>query len=109
MNAPRRQLAVAVVAALTLASGAGACSRAHLTSSHGRAFHEVFAAQDANPSHRNQKSVHGLDSQEASIISGSYRRALSPQAAASPQSQQLLTTSTAAAPPPVPTTSVPGN
>jgi hypothetical protein len=107
MNAPRRFLLVALV---LVAGGGAGCSRAHLTSTHGRAYHEVFAAQDANPNRSTVKSVHGLDSQEAAIISGSYRRALSPQQAASPQSQQLLTTSTTAGGSgSMPAPSVPGN
>jgi hypothetical protein len=93
------------------AGGSGACSRAHLTNTHGRAYHEVFTAQDANPNRTTAKSVHGLDSQEAAIISGSYRHALSPQSTTGAQGQQLLTTSTtagsgAAA---MPAPSVPGN
>jgi hypothetical protein len=120
MNAPRRRsrsgspFALAFVALVVLITGvSGACSRAHLTTSHGRAYHDVFAAQDANPnrSATKSKSVHGLDSQEAAIISGSYRKALSTQQAASPQSQQLLTTSTTAGSGAgsMPAPSVPGN
>jgi hypothetical protein len=113
MNAPRRRSLpsslgwASAVALLVLSTG---CSRAHLTPTHGRAYHEIFAAQDANPQHKNQKSVHGLDSQEAAIISSSYRKALSPAAAPTAQSQQLLTTSTTGggAAAPVPATSVPG-
>jgi hypothetical protein len=117
MNAPPRRsrrsshwlLALGVLGAV--AAGAGACSRAHLTPTHGRAYHEVFAAQDANPGRSSTgKSVHGLDSQEAAIISGSYRHALSPQAAPTAQSQQLLTTSTTAGGgAAMPGPSVPGN
>jgi hypothetical protein len=103
--------ALVLVAFVTGATGA--CSRAHLTPTHGRAYHEVFAAQDANPnrSSAKSKSVHGLDSQEAAIISGSYRKALSPQQAPNPQSQQLLTTSTTAGSGAgsMPAPSVPGN
>ncbi|MDB4979969.1 MAG: hypothetical protein JWM82_721 [Myxococcales bacterium] len=113
MNAPRRRSrSSGLVFALVLVAGAtGACSRAHLTPTHGRAYREVFATQDANPNRSTAKSVHGLDSQEAAIISGSYRRALSPQAAANGQSQQLLTTSTTAggSGSAMPAPSVPGN
>jgi hypothetical protein len=111
MNAPRRRSSGFAAALLLLATGlaAGACSRAHLTTTHGRAYHEIFAAQGASPEHK-PKSVSGLDSQEAAIISGSYRKALAPQAAGNAQSQQLLTTSTTAgAPAAMPAPSVPGN
>jgi type IV pilus biogenesis protein CpaD/CtpE len=84
-----------VAATFVVLGGAGSgCTRAHLTASHGRAYHEVFAAQDANPNRKGApKSVNGLDSQEASIIAGSYRRALSPKAEGSASANQLLTMS----------------
>jgi hypothetical protein len=90
MNA---RLRLVVVGALALGFGGSACSRAHLTASHGRAYHDIFAAQDANPNRKGYKSVHGLDSQEASIIAGTYRKALSPKEDSSGANQQLLTTS----------------
>jgi hypothetical protein len=46
------RLALAVVAASAL--GLGACSRTHITPTHGRAFREAFAIQDANPKGGNQ-------------------------------------------------------
>jgi hypothetical protein len=76
--------------ALLAACAAGGCSRAHLTSSHGRSYHETFAAQDANPNRKDTKPVHGLDSQEAAIIAGSYRKALAPKADSSGTQPQLL-------------------
>jgi len=83
---PRRlpagaQLVIALgIAVAFVGLGGAGCSRAHLTPTFGRSFHEVFAIQDANPNrHGTAKSVHGLDSQEAAIIAGSYRRALAPK------------------------------
>ena len=71
---PRARIALAAV---MVGLGWGGCSRAHLTPTFGRAYHEVFAIQDANPNRQGSgKSVHGLDSQEAAIIAGSYRKAL---------------------------------
>jgi hypothetical protein len=67
--------AVVLLTALTL----GACNRAHLTASHGRAYHAAFVAQDANPDRKGAQSVHGLDAQEAAIVAGSYRKALGPR------------------------------
>jgi hypothetical protein len=70
-------------------SGAG-CNRAHLTATHGRAYHEVFTAQDANPGRKDAKSVNGLDSQEAAVIAGSYRKALAPKGENGGAQPQLL-------------------
>jgi hypothetical protein len=76
--------------ALALVVGAGAgCARTHLTPSHGRAYHQAFAVQDANPD-RKAKSVHGLDAQEATIIAGSYRKAPAPKSDVAPGQNQLL-------------------
>jgi hypothetical protein len=76
--------------ALAACLAGGGCARTHLTSSHGRAYHEVFAAQDANPDRKTTKPVHGLDSQEAAIIAGSYRKALAPKTGDSGAQQQML-------------------
>ncbi|HVZ74117.1 MAG TPA: hypothetical protein VHJ20_17180 [Polyangia bacterium] len=102
MNARRFVILFASVAGLS------ACTRAHLTPTYGRAYHQIFAAQDANPDHKNTKSVHGLDSQEAAIIAGSYRHALAPVANNSTNQQLVTTNNTGAGAMPVPTTSVPG-
>jgi hypothetical protein len=86
---PRR--GVLVVAFAVLGLGTGACSRAHITPTHGRAFHEVFAIQDANPNRgAKPKSISGLDSQEAAIIAGSYRKALAPKDSGGVAAPQLL-------------------
>lgn len=91
MNAaPRSRTLNAVGVLALLISGASACSRAHLTPTHGRAYREVFAAQDANPNRKTAQSVNGLDSQEAAIIAGSYRKALAPKAEEGPGQQRLL-------------------
>jgi hypothetical protein len=89
MNAPAPRFALAL--AMAAALGVGACSRAHITASHGRAFREIFAIQDAN-ANRNKppKSINGLDSQEAAIIAGSYRKGLAPKVDVAPNSGQLL-------------------
>jgi hypothetical protein len=78
--------------ALAGALGLGACSRAHITPTHGRAYHEAFAIQDANPNRRGAppKSINGLDSQEAAVIAGNYRKALSPKGDANTSGPQLL-------------------
>jgi hypothetical protein len=80
-----------ILAAAFGALSVGGCSRAHLTPTHGRAYRKAFAVQTANPDLKiGSRSVNGLDSQEASIIAGNYRRALSPKADSAGGSNQLL-------------------
>jgi hypothetical protein len=88
MNAAALRLALVVVAAGALVTGA--CSRAHITPTHGRAYHEAFAIQDANPNRKTPKSINGLDSQEAAIISASYRKALAPKVESGNGNQLLM-------------------
>jgi hypothetical protein len=92
MNAaPRLRRTLNAVGVLALLmTGMSACSRAHLTATHGRAYREVFAAQDANPNRKAAQSVNGLDSQEAAIIAGNYRKALSPKSEDAGAGQQRL-------------------
>jgi hypothetical protein len=99
---------LAVLTACGLSSAG--CARVHLTENHGRAYHEVFAAQDANPNRKGYKTVHGLDSQEAAVIAGSYRKALAPKTGGSETPRQMLMVApraagneAAALPPSVPT------
>jgi hypothetical protein len=79
-----------ILVALAGALGLGACSRAHITPTHGRAYREAFAIQDANPNRKAPKSINGLDSQEAAVIAGNYRKALSPKGDANAAGPQLL-------------------
>jgi hypothetical protein len=73
MTAFSRSLALAILLGL----GAAACDRTYLTPSHGRAYRQAFTVQMVNPGRQTEASaVHGLDSQEAAIISQSYRRNL---------------------------------
>lgn len=88
--AAARKLALVFVAAGTLGLGSGACSRLHITPTHGRAYRATFAIQDANPNRSSNKSINGLDSQEASIIAGSYRKALAPKVDMPTNGPQLL-------------------
>jgi hypothetical protein len=90
MNAARHLRTLGVLALVAAGVGTAACSRAHLTPTHGRAYREVFAAQDANPNRKTPQSVNGLDSQEAAIIAGSYRKALSPKSEDAGGGQQRL-------------------
>lgn len=87
----RRSLHVAVVSTvLMLSGGLSACSRTHLTPTHGRAYREAFVVQDANPDRKTVQSVNGLDSQEAAIIAGSYRKALAPKTEGGAAQERLL-------------------
>jgi hypothetical protein len=90
-RSPGRGLALAlVISAVSSGLGFGACSRTHITPTHGRAFREAFAKQDANPGRKENKSLNGLDSQEAAIIAGSYRKGLAPKVDTGNGGNQLL-------------------
>jgi hypothetical protein len=84
-------LRFALVAALA-GLGSAACSRVHITPTHGRAYREAFAAQDANPNRSKNppKSINGLDYQEAAIIAGNYRKGLAPASGGGDNNGQLL-------------------
>jgi hypothetical protein len=72
-----------------LLSALPSCAREHLTETHGRAFNAAFAAQAPAPA-TPRKATSGLDSQEASIISGSYFRSLAPKSANDVKDQPIL-------------------
>lgn len=102
----------ALALTLSLLGGlAAGCDRTYLTPTHGRAYQQVFAAQAVNPERQiDAKAVHGLDSQEAAIIAGNYRKALSPRDTNAASSTQLLMYSPGAGvrDPGMPGPSVPG-
>jgi hypothetical protein len=81
---------IALVVLTACGVSSAGCARVHLTESHGRAYHQVFAAQDANPNRKSYKSVHGLDSQEAAVIAGGYRKALAPKTSSAEAPRQML-------------------
>lgn len=71
-----------VVAAVAMAAVLGACAGdRHLTKAHGESAEAAFKAQRASPVPSPTPPVTDLDSQEAAIISGSYRRGLAPKGA----------------------------
>jgi hypothetical protein len=89
MTARKLGMLTVVTALLTL-GGAG-CDRTYLTPTHGRAYRQIFAVQTVNPDRKaDPNAVHGLDSQEASIIAHSYRKGLSPKDDSAVSQQQLL-------------------
>jgi hypothetical protein len=95
------------VACAVLLGGVG-CARTHLSPNHGRAYREIFAAQAVGPRPGvKPKSVDGLDSQEASIIAGNYRKALSPKDSGDAQKQMIMTPTGPREVTSVPATSVP--
>ena len=86
-NTSNRSNKTLVIALLALGAtlGAGACDRAHLTASYGRANREAFNRQIANPTAATKaapaagRAIQGLDSQEAAIIAKTYREGLAPK------------------------------
>jgi hypothetical protein len=69
----------------------GCASRNHLTAGHGRAYHESFARQVANPEAEKQPvASKGLDPQEASAISDGYRASFARKGQSARQEQLLL-------------------
>lgn len=107
---PRLRDAVAVLwlATASLAGGGGCADRTYLTKSHGRAYAEAFDRQVVNPTpparptHGPAKAeaIEGLDSQEASAVSRSYRHSLSGKEAVSETNgQNMVITNPGAAPP----------
>src|SRR5262249_2960982 len=85
------------VGVLVLGAALGApaaCNRAHLTASYGRANHQAFARQVANPgaatTPASERMTNGLDSQEAAIVSATYRRNLAPRTEESTTRGQML-------------------
>ena len=88
-NASRMIAALALGVALV----GGACERAHLTASYGRANHDAFTRQMANPSAGTKPApatAQGLDSQEAAIVAKTYRRHLAPRDEEAASRSQML-------------------
>jgi len=83
-----------LLAALALGAAAGCAARAHITPTHGQSSRAVFARQ-APPVAEVAGPVSGLDSQEASIVSDTYRASLSPKDAPPKEDPYLMV-----APPP---------
>jgi len=66
------------LATMLVALSPFACARAHLTETYGQSYSAFFALQ-APSRPKVLGPVSGLDSQEASIISGSYRKSIAPK------------------------------
>jgi len=66
------------LAALLLPVLLSGCARAHLSESYGQSYQAAFAVQAPGRA-RIAGPVAGLDSQEASLISGSYLKSLAPK------------------------------
>jgi len=64
---------IRIVGLAALAVSAAACTRTHLSRSHGQSYRAAFAHQ-ARPVSKMTGPVAGLDSQEAIIVSETYRR-----------------------------------
>ena len=93
MTIRRRVFGRGALGVTFVALALAACDRTYMTPTWGRSYREAFAVQTVNPNRRSEATaVHGLDSQEASIIAAGYRRALSPkdENAAGNQTQLLM-------------------
>ncbi len=77
MNCSLKLVGVGLV---LVVSSVGCASRAHITPTQGQAYSAAFA-QQVPPMAKVTGPVRGLDSQEAAIISSSYRRSLAPKTA----------------------------
>ena len=100
--------AVALLFLATTGVGGGGCAdRTYLTKSHGRAYAEAFDRQVVNPNPpprpthgpAHAVAIEGLDSQEASAVSRSYRHSLSGKEGVSETNgQNMVITNPGAAP-----------
>lgn len=107
---------VLALLATSLVGTVGCADRTYLTKSHGRAYSEAFGRQAVEPQPRSEGEAdrtQGLDSQEAAVVAGSYRRSLAGKEGgdAANQHQMVLMNPAAAAPAAgyMPPPSVPGN
>ena len=102
----RDAVAVLLLATAGLAGGGGCADRTYLTKSHGRAYAEAFDRQVVNPTPpprptrgpAHAEAIEGLDSQEASAVSRSYRHSLSGKEAVSETNGQNMVITTIPAP-----------
>jgi hypothetical protein len=90
---PRRARSTLIALAL-LASVAAGCRREHLSSSYGQAYAAWFQSQRVNSkpavSELTRKNLDGLDAQEASMVSRSYRRAAAGKSAGDESTGRML-------------------
>ncbi|HYG67187.1 MAG TPA: hypothetical protein VD838_05985 [Anaeromyxobacteraceae bacterium] len=74
---------------LMAVSLAGCTASSHLTESYGKSFREVWRAQRAGDGIP-KAAVKGLDSEEATIIAGSYRQSLAPEETGAADAAEIL-------------------
>ncbi|MEP6653183.1 MAG: hypothetical protein ABJA82_07475 [Myxococcales bacterium] len=94
----RGTVSLLFLASAGLAGGGGCADRTYLTKSHGRAYAEAFDRQVVNPNPpprptrgpAHAEAIEGLDSQEASAVSRSYRHSLSGKEAVSEANSQNM-------------------
>lgn len=72
------------------AAGWGCGTPAHLTEGFGESYRTVYSRQAIRPPQQCAEPVTGLDSQEAAIISESYRRSLAPKGQSTDEEQSLI-------------------
>ena len=85
-----RQLAAHLTLLLALAA-AGCASRAHMGGGQGRATREALERQAVDPkAGEKPHALKGLDSQEAAVVSTTYRRSLTPKQSGNPEDTVLV-------------------
>ncbi len=77
------------LAGIVLVASLAGCARTRITPTHGQAYSAAFA-QQAPAKAKATGPVTGLDSQEAAIISASYRRSLAAKGAQPREEPQIL-------------------
>jgi len=77
---------------LGLLAFGGCANRTYLTPTHGRAYAQAFNTQLANPDpiENDGRPIQGLDSQEATTISRSYNKSLSPKSGGDPAQPTII-------------------
>jgi hypothetical protein len=83
------QVVVGVVVGFAALAAAGCSGADHLTRAHGRAYQAHFQRQAANPAAL-EEAEKGLDSDEAAIIAGAYRRSLAPKGTSDEAASEVL-------------------
>jgi hypothetical protein len=89
MNCSLKHMNCSLELAVLLVASLAGCARARITPTHGQAYSAVFARQ-APAKAKITGPVSGLDSQEAAIISLSYRRGLASKETQPKEEQQSI-------------------
>jgi hypothetical protein len=80
---------VGVILVFAALAAAGCSGPKHMSRNHGKAFRAHFERQVANPAAL-EEAEKGLDSEEAAIVAGAYRRSLAPKNARDEDQSEVL-------------------